>query len=60
MVLKKDINSILNKPGVDSIIESAVYVAVNNLLIFPLPSGYSVTNPVGIETLTIHSAAQAR
>jgi DNA-binding NarL/FixJ family response regulator len=36
MTLKKDINSILNKTGFDSIMEFAVYAAVNNLI---MPSG---------------------
>ena len=33
MTLKKDINSILNKTGFDSIMEFAVYAAVNNLIL---------------------------
>ncbi|MCL1930996.1 MAG: response regulator transcription factor [Treponema sp.] len=33
MTLKKDINSILNKTGFDSIMEFAVYTAVNNLIL---------------------------
>jgi len=37
MTLKKDINSILNKTGFDSIMEFAVYAAVNNLI---LPAGH--------------------
>jgi len=36
MTLKKEINSILNKTGFDSILEFALYAAVNNLI---LPSG---------------------
>ena len=37
MTLKKDINSILNKTGFDSIMDFAVYAAVNNLI---LPAGH--------------------
>jgi len=37
MTLKKDINSILNKTGFDSILEFALYAAVNNLI---LPAGH--------------------
>ena len=33
MTLKKEINSILNKTGFDSIMEFAVYAAVNNLIL---------------------------
>jgi DNA-binding NarL/FixJ family response regulator len=33
MTLKKDINSILNKTGFDSILEFALYAAVNNLIL---------------------------
>jgi DNA-binding NarL/FixJ family response regulator len=33
MTLKKDINSILNKTGFDSIMDFAVYAAVNNLIL---------------------------
>jgi DNA-binding NarL/FixJ family response regulator len=33
MTLKKDINSILNQTGFDSIMEFAVYAAVNNLIL---------------------------
>ena len=33
MTLKKDVNSILNKTGFDSIMEFAVYAAVNNLIL---------------------------
>jgi DNA-binding CsgD family transcriptional regulator len=33
MTLKKDINSILIKTGFDSIMEFAVYAAVNNLIL---------------------------
>jgi len=37
MTLKKDVNSILNKTGFDSIMDFAVYAAVNNLI---LPAGH--------------------
>jgi DNA-binding CsgD family transcriptional regulator len=37
MTLKKDISSILYKTGFDSILEFALYAAVNNLI---LPAGH--------------------
>jgi DNA-binding NarL/FixJ family response regulator len=46
MTIKKDINSILNKTGFDSIMDFAVFAAVNNLI---LPVTH---NPAGIVKVT--------